>query len=120
MSLALNTPSPFEIARDLAAVTLVSAPPYILVVHPSVPAKNAAELIAYAKANPGKLNYGSSGSGAASHLSGALFAQMAGIDMLHVPYRGMGGGAGLARRSRATDFRACGTVTPTLRPARCA
>jgi tripartite-type tricarboxylate transporter receptor subunit TctC len=90
MSLALNTPSPFEIARDLAAVTLVSAPPYILVTHPSVPAKNAAELIAYAKANPGKLNYGSSGSGAASHLSGALFAQMAGIDMLHVPYRGMG------------------------------
>jgi len=90
MALALNTPSPFEIARDLAAVTLVSAPPYILVAHPSVPAKNAAELIAYAKANPGKLNYGSSGTGAASHLSGALFAQMAGIDMLHVPYRGMG------------------------------
>ena len=55
-----------------------------------MPAKNAAELIAYAKANPGKLTYGSSGSGAASHLSGALFAQMAGIDMLHVPYRGMG------------------------------
>lgn len=90
MSLALNTPSPFEIARDLAPVTLVSAPPYILVVHPSVPAKNAAELIAYAKANPGKLNYGSSGTGAASHLSGALFAQMAGITMQHVPYRGMG------------------------------
>jgi tripartite-type tricarboxylate transporter receptor subunit TctC len=90
MSLALNTPAPFEIARDLAAVTLVSAPPYILVAHPSVPAKNTAELIAYAKANPGKLNYGSSGTGAASYLSGALFAQMAGIDMLHVPYRGMG------------------------------
>jgi tripartite-type tricarboxylate transporter receptor subunit TctC len=90
MALALNSPSPFEIARDLAAVTLVSAPPYILVAHPSVPASNAAELIAYAKANPGKLNYGSSGTGAASHLSGALFAQMAGLDMLHVPYRGMG------------------------------
>jgi tripartite-type tricarboxylate transporter receptor subunit TctC len=90
MALALNTPSPFEISRDLAPVTLVSAPPYILVAHPSVPAKNAAELIAYGRANPGKLNYGSSGAGAASHLSGALFAQMAGIDMLHVPYRGMG------------------------------
>ncbi len=90
MALALNTPSPFEISRDLASVSLVSAPPYILVAHPSVPAKNAAELIAYAKDNPGKLNYGSSGTGAASHLSGALFAQMAGIDMLHVPYRGMG------------------------------
>jgi tripartite-type tricarboxylate transporter receptor subunit TctC len=90
MSLALNTPSPFEISRDLAAVTLVSAPPYVLVAHPSVPAKNSTELIAYAKANPGKLNYGSSGTGAASHLSGALFAQMAGIEMQHVPYRGMG------------------------------
>ncbi len=90
MSLALNTPSPFEIGRDLAAVTLVSAPPYVLVAHPSVPAKNSTELIAYAKANPGKLNYGSSGTGAASHLSGALFAQMAGIEMQHVPYRGMG------------------------------
>ncbi len=90
MALAVNTPAPFEIARDLAAVTLVSAPPYILVAHPSVPVTGAAELIAYAKKNPGKLSYGSSGAGAASHLSGALFAQMAGIDMLHVPYRGMG------------------------------
>jgi tripartite-type tricarboxylate transporter receptor subunit TctC len=90
MALATNTPEPFEITRDLAPVTLVSAPPYILVVHPSVPAKNAAELIAYAKKEPGKLSYGSSGAGAASHLSGALFAQMAGIELLHVPYRGMG------------------------------
>lgn len=91
MSLAVSKGGlPFEIANDLAPVSLVSAPPYILVAHPEVPAKNAAELIAYAKANPGKLSYGSSGSGAASHLSGALFAQMAGIDMLHVPYRGMG------------------------------
>ena len=91
MSLATHTAAePFDIARELAPVTLVSAPPYILVAHPSVPAKNAAELIAHAKKNPGALSYGSSGAGAASHLSGALFAQMAGIDMLHVPYRGMG------------------------------
>jgi tripartite-type tricarboxylate transporter receptor subunit TctC len=90
MSLAATRPLPFDISRDLAPVTLVSAPPYILVAHPSVPAKTAAELIAYAKENPGKLSYGSSGAGAASHLSGALFAQMAGIEMLHVPYRGMG------------------------------
>ena len=55
-----------------------------------MPAKTAAELIAYAKKNPGKSAYGSSGVGPASHLSGALFAQMAGIDMLHVPYRGTG------------------------------
>ena len=91
MSLAVSKEErPFEIARDLAPVSLVSAPPYILVAHPDVPAKNAAELIDYGKKNQGKLSYGSSGSGAASHLSGALFAQMAGIDMLHVPYRGMG------------------------------
>lgn len=90
MSLAVNTPSPFEISRDLAPISLVSAPPYILVAHPSVPAKNAAELIEHAKKNPGALSYGSSGAGAASHLSGALFAQMAGIEMLHVPYRGTG------------------------------
>jgi tripartite-type tricarboxylate transporter receptor subunit TctC len=90
MSLAVNTPSPFEISRDLAPISLVSAPPYILVAHPSVPAKNAAELIEYAKKNAGALSYGSSGAGAASHLSGALFAQMAGIEMLHVPYRGTG------------------------------
>ena len=57
---------------------------------PSVPVRNAAELIAHAKANPGKLSFGSSGVGSASHLSGALFCQMAGIDMLHVPYRGTG------------------------------
>ena len=91
MSLATHAATePFDITRELAPVTLVSAPPYILVAHPSVPAKNAAELIAHAKKNPGALSYGSSGAGAASHLSGALFAQMAGIDMLHVPYRGMG------------------------------
>jgi tripartite-type tricarboxylate transporter receptor subunit TctC len=92
MALAVNAPEPelFDVSRDLAPITLVAAPPYILVAHPSVPATNAAELIAYAKKNPGKISYGSSGAGAASHLSGALFAQMAGIDMLHVPYRGMG------------------------------
>ena len=76
--------------RELAPVSLIAAPPYILVVNPNVPVRSAAELIAYAKANPGKLSFGSSGAGSASHLSGALFAQMAGIEMLHVPYRGTG------------------------------
>ena len=92
LALASHTPAaePFDITRELAPVSLIAAPPYILVVNPSVPAKNAAELIAYARSNPGKLSYGSSGAGSASHLSGALFAQMAGIDMLHVPYRGTG------------------------------
>jgi tripartite-type tricarboxylate transporter receptor subunit TctC len=81
---------PFDVTRELSPVSLVAAPPYILVVNPSVPVRSAADLIAYAKANPGKLSFGSSGVGSASHLSGALFLQMAGADMLHVPYRGTG------------------------------
>ncbi len=80
----------YDIAGELAPISLVAAPPYILVVNPSLPVTTAAELIAYAKANPGKVAFGSSGVGSASHLSGALFQQMAGIDMLHVPYRGTG------------------------------
>jgi tripartite-type tricarboxylate transporter receptor subunit TctC len=71
-------------------VSLVAAPPYIVVVNPSVPVKTAAELVAYAKANPDKLTFGSSGVGSASHLSGALFAQLAGVRLVHVPYRGTG------------------------------
>jgi tripartite-type tricarboxylate transporter receptor subunit TctC len=62
--------------------------PYYLVVHPRVPANNVKELIVYAKANPGKLNYSSSGSGSSGHLAGVLFAGMAGIDMTHIPYKG--------------------------------
>jgi tripartite-type tricarboxylate transporter receptor subunit TctC len=80
----------FDVTRELAPISLVAAPPYILVVNPAVPARSAAELIAHAKAHPGKLTFGSSGVGSASHLSGALFLQMAGIEMLHVPYRGTG------------------------------
>jgi tripartite-type tricarboxylate transporter receptor subunit TctC len=80
----------FDIARELAPISLIAAPPYIVVVHPSLPVKTAAELIAYGQQNPGKLAFGSSGVGSASHLCGALFQQMASIDMLHVPYRGTG------------------------------
>jgi tripartite-type tricarboxylate transporter receptor subunit TctC len=80
----------FDIARELAPISLVAAPPYILVVNPALPVRTAADLIAHAKQNPGKISFGSSGVGSASHLSGALFQQMAGIDMLHVPYRGTG------------------------------
>jgi tripartite-type tricarboxylate transporter receptor subunit TctC len=71
-------------------VTLVSASPYVVVVNPKVPASSIAELVAYAKKNPGKLTFGSSGTGAASHLAGELFKSMAGVEMLHVPYKGTG------------------------------
>src|SRR5439155_517129 len=80
----------YSIARDLAPISLLAAPPYILAVNPTVPAHTAAELIALAKKSPGKLTYGSSGTGSATHLSGALFEQLARIQMLHVPYRGTG------------------------------
>ncbi len=90
LALAGGQSGAFDVTRELAPVSLVSAPPYIAVVNPKVTARNAAELIDLAKKSPGKLSYGSSGVGSASHLSGALFTQMAGIDMLHVPYRGTG------------------------------
>ncbi len=73
-----------------APVTLVSASPYVIVVNPRVAARNITELIAYAKGNPGRLTFGSSGPGAASHLSAELFKSLAGVDMLHVPYKGTG------------------------------
>jgi len=80
----------YDITTELAPISLVAAPPYLIVANPSLPVKTAAELIAYAKANPDKVAYGSSGVGSASHLAGALFSHMAGIDILHVPYRGTG------------------------------
>ncbi len=79
--------SPLDLSKDFAAVGLVVTAPFALVVHPSVPAKTLAELIAHAKANPGKLNYASSGIGTPPHLAGELFKSMAGVDILHVPYR---------------------------------
>jgi tripartite-type tricarboxylate transporter receptor subunit TctC len=75
---------------QFAPVSLVSASPYIVTANPKVAAANIRELIALARANPGKLSFGSSGTGAASHLSAELFKSMAGVDLLHVPYKGTG------------------------------
>src|SRR5262249_7929649 len=79
---------PFNVQRDIAPVSGLVAFPMLLVAHPSVPAKTAAELIAYAKAHPGKVTMASVGTGSASPLAGELFKMMAGIDMVHVPFRG--------------------------------
>ena len=79
---------PYATLRDFAPVTLVARVTNIAVVHPSMPAKSIRELIAYAKANPGKLNYASSGSGSAAHLTGEMFKLATGTDVVHVPYRG--------------------------------
>ena len=76
--------------HQFAPVTLVSASPYVIAVNPRVPASDVRGLIDHARKNPGKLTFGSSGTGAASHLSAELFKSMAGIDMLHVPYKGTG------------------------------
>ena len=85
---SLYAKMPYDHVKDFAPVILVAAVPNVLVVHPSVPATTVAELIAYAKANPGKLNFASSGSGTSIHLAGELFKVMAGVQMTHVPYKG--------------------------------
>jgi tripartite-type tricarboxylate transporter receptor subunit TctC len=79
---------PYDHIKDFVPVSLVALVPNILVVHPSVPANSVKELIAYAKANPGKLNFASSGNGTSIHLSGELFKTTAGVEMTHVPYKG--------------------------------
>jgi tripartite-type tricarboxylate transporter receptor subunit TctC len=80
----------FNFIRDIAPVGGVIRVPQVILVHPSVPAKTIPEFIAYAKANPEKVNMGSAGSGSAPHLAGALFSFLSGIKMVHVPYRGQG------------------------------
>jgi tripartite-type tricarboxylate transporter receptor subunit TctC len=79
---------PFNMERDLAPVTQVVSTWFLLYAHPGVAAKSVAELITYAKANPGKINFCSSGNGGAPHLAAELFAAMAGIQLVHVPYKG--------------------------------
>ncbi|MEA3191931.1 MAG: hypothetical protein QOD26_264 [Betaproteobacteria bacterium] len=79
---------PYDPVKDFAPVGLVAVQPNILVVHPDVKANSLGELILLARQNPGKLNYASSGAGAAAHLAGELFKAMAGVDMVHVPYKG--------------------------------
>jgi tripartite-type tricarboxylate transporter receptor subunit TctC len=81
---------PYDSIRDLDGITMIADVPAVLVVHPSVKANNIKELIAYAKANPGKLNYASSGKGSIGHLAGELLASMADIKLQHVPYKGSG------------------------------
>jgi len=78
----------YDLVQDLAPITQATTQPYALVVHPSLPAKSMKELIALARARPGALNYGSSGTGGLSHLSGALLGSLAKIDIVHIPYKG--------------------------------
>ena len=85
----LHRKLPYDPVKDFTPVVLIASAPSVLVVNPSVPAKNVAEFIAYAKANPGKLNYASNGNGSAAQLAAAMFEYMAGVKMVHVPYKGI-------------------------------
>jgi len=80
----------YDLARDFVPVSQVTAQPYVLTVHPSLPIKSVRELVAYAKANPAKLNYASAGQGSLIHLASELFNSTAGIKTVHVPYKGIG------------------------------
>jgi len=80
----------FNFIRDLTPVATIASQPLVMEINPSLPAKTVFELIAYAKANPGKINMASAGTGNPTHVSGELFKMMAGVDMVHVPYRGTG------------------------------
>lgn len=90
VSPALYTKLPFDTLRDFAPITLAASSPFTFALHPSVPARTLKAFIALAKAEPGKLNFGSSGTGGSPHLAGELLKSMARINILHVPYKGLG------------------------------
>jgi tripartite-type tricarboxylate transporter receptor subunit TctC len=90
---ALYAKTGFDPVKDFAPITRFTTIPAMLVIHPSLPANNVRELIAYLKANPGKVSFASAGNGTTSHMAGILFKNMAGVDIVHVPYKG--GGAAL-------------------------
>ena len=81
---------PFDPVKDLAPVTLIAEAPFLLVVHPSMPVKSVKDLVAMAKARPGTLNFASGGNGSSGQLAGELFKYLAGVDIVHVPYKGAG------------------------------
>lgn len=87
---ALYRKLPYHPERDFAPVSMLGSTPYLLAVHPTVPARSVAQLVAHAKANPGKLNFGSAGIGSGNHLATEMFKHMAAIDIVHVPYKGVG------------------------------
>ena len=91
---ALNPKNPYHPIRDFAPISLVAATPFVLVVHPSVPANTLGELIALAKAKPGSLTMASGGIGSSNHLVGELFQSVTGTKLLHIPYKGAGAVAG--------------------------
>jgi tripartite-type tricarboxylate transporter receptor subunit TctC len=116
VNVSLLSDLPFNISTDLAPIAMVSTMPNILVVHPSVPATSVAELVALAKQRPGELTYGSAGTGTIIHLSGELFNAMAGVKLMHVPYKGSSQAMGdLLGGQIATMFAPVSTALPQIR-----
>jgi len=102
--------------RDFRMLAIVTDVPVVMVIHPSVPAKTVAEFVDYARQNPGRLNFGSAGTGGTVHLSGEMFKQMAGIDMIHVPYKGAGPAlTDLISGQIQLMFESLGTALPPVR-----
>jgi tripartite-type tricarboxylate transporter receptor subunit TctC len=91
VNVSLQRALPYHPEHDFAPVSMLGSTPYLLAVHPTVPARSVTQLIDHAKANPGKLNFGSAGVGSGGHLATELFKHIAGIDIVHVPYKGVSG-----------------------------
>ena len=106
----------YDPERELWVLAIVTDLPGIMIVHPSVPAQSIAEFVIYAKQNPGKLNFGSAGTGGVGHLSGEIFKLMAGIEMIHVPYKGAGPALAdvISGHIQAT-FETLGTALPPIK-----
>ena len=106
----------YDPARDFRVLALITEVPVVMEVHPSVPARTVAEFVAYAKQNPGKLTFGSAGTGGTIHLAGEMFKQMAGIEMTHVPYKGAGPAlTDLLAGNIQLMFNSLGTALPPVR-----
>ena len=108
--------TPYDLFHDFDPVSQVAASPYILTVHPSLPVKSVADLIAYAKANPSKLNFASTGTASLAHLAGELFAISTGTKMVHVPYKGVGAAlTDMLSGQVQMSFLSGGSVYPQIR-----
>ena len=106
----------YDPARDFRVLALITEVPVVMEVHPSVPARTVAEFVAYAKQNPGKLSFGSAGTGGTIHLAGEMFRQMAGIEMTHVPYKGAAPAlTDLLAGNIQLMFDSVGTALPSVR-----
>ena len=111
----LRTKLPYDSMRDFVGVARIGTDPYIISVHPSLPVRTAKDIVALARANPGKLTYGTNGAGSAQHVTGELLKQMGKIDMIHVPYQGGGPSAVAVMGGHTTILiSTIATVTPHI------